>query len=413
MMTTHTKRCIYCDSEGPFTDEHVFPAGMGGNDRSYILKDTVCGKCNSSFSKFETTLMRRSVVALARIFLQPSGRRKGEAPEIDTLETQVIDGRGRAIESDHSGSQIETLAQLIFIEDKISTTAKDTKNLEDFLKTLSALFLENELLIIKKLNQQKPWKFEVSTFKATNNNYIFDTKEVMPKPPKNGIWLSYGGSLDNNKETIPPRIFRRKKGEIILKTHDSTLIGKILGSAKRMLPEIIENSENPTFAQINNPLVCITAESWSDDCNRAIAKIGLNLLIHHIGKESASNSAFAKIKQSICKAHPPPPFALLPDQSNIKEDLFANIPKNNHCLLLAPLNISDSEIIILFSAILYGSIGVWAILSERADKEILPEPAYYLVDYIDNKIQTLNILDYTEKFNPLKMEQMRQALGQI
>ncbi|MEF2250249.1 HNH endonuclease [Ralstonia solanacearum] len=31
-----TKRmCIYCNIDRPFTDEHVFPAGLGGDDRRY------------------------------------------------------------------------------------------------------------------------------------------------------------------------------------------------------------------------------------------------------------------------------------------------------------------------------------------------------------------------------------------
>ncbi len=40
--------CIYCPSTGPFTDEHVVPAGLGGDDKDWLLKDAVCGVCNTT-----------------------------------------------------------------------------------------------------------------------------------------------------------------------------------------------------------------------------------------------------------------------------------------------------------------------------------------------------------------------------
>src|SRR4051794_23745756 len=40
--------CIYCDSKGPFSEEHVVPAGLGGDDRDWLLKDCVCAKCNTT-----------------------------------------------------------------------------------------------------------------------------------------------------------------------------------------------------------------------------------------------------------------------------------------------------------------------------------------------------------------------------
>ncbi|QUP54739.1 hypothetical protein GO998_13865 [Ralstonia syzygii] len=64
-----TKRtCLYCNVASPFTDEHVFPAGLGGDDRRYLLKNLVCEHCNTGiFSKLEGRFMRSSTVAIGNM----------------------------------------------------------------------------------------------------------------------------------------------------------------------------------------------------------------------------------------------------------------------------------------------------------------------------------------------------------
>ena len=157
----------------------------------------------------------------------------------------------------------------------------------------------------------------------------------------------------------------------------------------------------------------MTSESWSGDCDRAIAKIGFNLLVHNIGKKSAADVAFKRIKSLILNNSAKLPFSLLPDstEGKLKKDLFANIPKNNHCLLLLPLNISKSEVRIVFVAVLYGSIGVWTTLAESAHPNLLQNPVYFLVNYLDNQITTLSIMEYTTRYHPIRMEEMRQAFN--
>jgi HNH endonuclease len=51
-------QCLFCLREGEgdavhFTDEHVFPAALGGN---LVVKDSTCDKCNHGNSKFEQAL---------------------------------------------------------------------------------------------------------------------------------------------------------------------------------------------------------------------------------------------------------------------------------------------------------------------------------------------------------------------
>src|SRR4051812_41233774 len=75
--------CIYCGGAGPFTDEHVVSAGLGGDDKAWLLKDCVCSTCNTKvFSPLETKFLKASGAALARLFLQPHTRDKNKPPTV-------------------------------------------------------------------------------------------------------------------------------------------------------------------------------------------------------------------------------------------------------------------------------------------------------------------------------------------
>jgi len=62
-----TKSCIYCGLRRRCNAEHVFPAGLGGDDKSFMLYNMVCEECNSvTFSKIEAAFMHSSPEAFAR-----------------------------------------------------------------------------------------------------------------------------------------------------------------------------------------------------------------------------------------------------------------------------------------------------------------------------------------------------------
>lgn len=73
--------CLFCESNGPFSDEHVIPASLGNDD--LILVDQVCARCNDHFSrKVEAPVLSKSPLAFWRVFLGiRTGR--GRLPSID------------------------------------------------------------------------------------------------------------------------------------------------------------------------------------------------------------------------------------------------------------------------------------------------------------------------------------------
>jgi hypothetical protein len=84
VLTLHMPQCIFCLNEFlELTDEHVFPAALGG---VLVLKDSVCAVCNNGFSKFEQPLAEE--LAPFRLILQIPDRR-GEIPQVAaTVKTQ-------------------------------------------------------------------------------------------------------------------------------------------------------------------------------------------------------------------------------------------------------------------------------------------------------------------------------------
>jgi hypothetical protein len=91
--------CLFCPTEQKqLTDEHVFPAALGG---TLILKNTVCDACNHGFSEFEQRLSCE--LAPIRFLLQIPDRR-GNVPRVEaTFKTESkeyrarLEGRGKLV----------------------------------------------------------------------------------------------------------------------------------------------------------------------------------------------------------------------------------------------------------------------------------------------------------------------------
>jgi len=83
--------CIFCLQEKhSLTDEHVFPAALGG---VLVLKDSVCSECNNGFSKFEQPLATE--LSPIRLLLKIPDR-YGEIPQVAaTVQTRDKEYEGR------------------------------------------------------------------------------------------------------------------------------------------------------------------------------------------------------------------------------------------------------------------------------------------------------------------------------
>ena len=102
-------RCLFCNSQGPFTNEHVIPASLGNDD--LILLDQVCAKCNDHFSrKVEAPVLAKSPLAFWRAFLGIKTRRR-RLPSINLSQPSAQKGSLPSIHPAH--------------DDRIGLTAHD------------------------------------------------------------------------------------------------------------------------------------------------------------------------------------------------------------------------------------------------------------------------------------------------
>lgn len=75
--------CLFCQSDGPFTIEHVIPESLGNDE--LILLNQVCGSCNNHFSKLENEVLHKTPLAFWRTALGIKTKH-GKLPTVDTSQ---------------------------------------------------------------------------------------------------------------------------------------------------------------------------------------------------------------------------------------------------------------------------------------------------------------------------------------
>lgn len=395
-MQIESKICIYCVSKGPFTDEHVFPAGMGGDDRNFLLVNLVCEHCNTKiFSKLELSLMRRSPIGLGRQFLQTKTRDRGSRTSSPTIETKshfILDKEGRLLEAEYDNSGAETLlAQCIIEGEKILYTAQDMQHLKKMYQSLSKILEAPRINLITK-KRTDTVSYAVDIYDWADDEYKLTSSETFKKPPASGIWLE---TFTGNQSNFPPRFFQRLAGQLGLRTASEIDYAKLLRSMRRTLPSMQSKQEEATSNSIEQPIVQIEMVIDADGAERALAKIGMNFLAFTFGPSFINRPQFQSIKQSILTGSPKLPFSSFGEEhENVVSDLFGNVPKHCHCVMLMHAPTDDGLCEIYFNARLYGTGAYKVSLAKQLPLSDLIPPIYFLINYETNTITPMSMLDY-------------------
>lgn len=396
MNQTHTFKCIYCPSNGPFSNEHVFPAGMGGDDKSFLLIDLVCVNCNTKiFSQLELSLMRRSPTAIGRKFMQSNSRDRGALTSKPTVETRnhyIIDESGRLLESEYDKNGADViLAQCLIEGEEIFYTAQDKDHLEKFYLSLHKALEHQSINLIKKINGESK-SFDVTNYLWTNESYEISSRQNLQKPPKEGIWLELIATI---QPAITPRFFQRLNGQLVLKTDINANHEGLLRSMRRTLPSMLDRVSEATTHITNQPIVQIEMPMDFYGSERALAKIGVNFLAHLFGADYIRLPDFDKIKSAIITGTPELPISSIPDEhKELISDLFGNVPEQCHCAMLMGLINDDGTLDVLFNAKLYGSGAHKITIAEKTNLPYPLEPIYFLINYESNAIQALSMMEY-------------------
>lgn len=405
--------CIYCGLERGFTNEHVFPAGLGGDDDRFLLTNMVCGHCNTNiFSPIELQFMRSSPTALARIFLQPHGRGRGKKaslPTIDTRETTVLTENFGAVEGEvgTSGKAV-ILMQLVFLDDgRVGCTGSNAENPDDFFASLSAT-LTDSIDLIEKIGIGKSAKFIVETVRWTEAGYESGARYAAERPPVSGLWREVLHPSPSGKVCRPPTLYRRRAGQIVLRAPTGCDELALLTRARKALPALSVTTREE--AAVVNPLVHLSMSMELSTYARVIAKIGVNAIAYAYGRDYARHHGFNGIKRAILTNKCAIPLSTKPSQ----DDPFSGVPADRHVVMVHFQKGRAGRYRVAVSARLYGGATTWVWLSEKAVAP--PERAAILVvKYREHRIEEFNNLrQFVEAYPPkVPIEFIREQMVKL
>jgi hypothetical protein len=392
-MMGNEQECIYCGEPKRSSDEHVFPAGLGGDDSRYILKEGVCADCNNGFSGIEATFMRRSVVALARSIHQVRNR-DGRAPTFDPVESHITDEQGVAFQAGYvNGFNLEVFPQIIIVGEEITTSGPSKEKLISFLEKARTVLNRPELQLVEKNRSNTRNKFSISRFQYQGGTFHFHVKEGADKAPGNGIWVD---QTSNAKVDNDCCLYRRSGSQLVIKAGPDVPIGKLLASIRHSLPLILAQAEHVESQSITHPLVTTSSLGWSGDCDRVVAKIGINFLAKQFGLDAARHPDLLSVKAFIAGRSDSFRTSFL--EVDTKLDVFGNVPEGHHCVLLWH-EASSGRSRPMICMQLFGGIGLSMMLADDLPEKTASSLTYYLIDYTSNAITKYDFLDYQRQFN--------------
>lgn len=300
-------KCIYCNSSGPFSSEHIFPYSLGGGGQGWTLNNCVCKECNNLFSSLERELARSSIEALQRTIYGPAGRKENNkfhkvpiySDNIFYLpqNNDLIYEGGLAL-----GFNPYLRAQIIeiqFPENKI--TGSDKNELKHLVKKIKKTF-NNNLQLILDLPSKKGEGIKIANLELREKKLKITSIERV-KNIDGGIWLrSFPEDIEDRRLT--PRIFLDDEKRLVVRAKSKSEAVEFLGPViwNFLHKEIkctnkIKNAKS--YTTTSNPKYSFNVSFNFVKVARAVAKIGLNFSIKSFGKKFAKDADFNDIKKFI------------------------------------------------------------------------------------------------------------------
>lgn len=398
--------CIYCGLRRPFNDEHVFPAGLGGDDRAFMFRDLVCETCNSkTFSRMESGLMRNSPEAFARVHSQPRGRKRKKSsggPKFQPESTTAFFPEGGDAEAEiRAGGQVVLLPQFSLRQSEMLGRGSEVSELKHFAASLAAMFSEDSLSLVTKNASADQAQYDILTYKWDGNCYQEAGWSVSPRPPEICVWKDQRPNDDIPDR--PHRIFRRSGGQVVLRAGDKDTDSKFLTIIRRNCQQVIgaANNAGPGKSITGTPIMVQMNASFIDR-ERVFAKIGLNLCAFVFGEAFVRQECFDDIKSCILTGTP----LIASRDHHLKhmdaEDTIARIlsatPPRHHLCMLTAVQLPDGGIAIGFAIQLYGGVFTSVTLTESAQLPVPNTPIFLLVDYLNHKLKVLSLGDFVTEY---------------
>ncbi len=394
-MTLQT--CIYCNCHGPFSDEHLFPAGLGGDDSTFLLRELVCKVCNElRFSKMEASFMRASPHALARVFMQEHGRRRGSKvsqPRLDTRMTTVLFDDGTIAEAElqpRGGTSV--LSQFVLhANGNVGFTGEEKGKPLAFIESVKSVLAAEQASVIRKVPIADGFEYSIDELSWDGSRYVVVEKRTDKKPPKTGIWLEpLNGNKGSDGHPVP-RFFRKSTGQLVLRAEPENDICSLLGQV-RWAAIGAELPDGQNYRDVKNPVIQASLTVNIDHYQRTYAKIAMNFLIYFFGEHYVRHFSFNRIKNGIVKGSPPVRIG------QFDHDTFDIVPSDRHVISICSSKSRAGRYAIIGLIRLYGGKTTTVLLSDNAPKPITTDPVFMLVHYKSHRIELMGVTQFAEQY---------------
>jgi len=397
--------CIYCRSHGPFTAEHVISAGLGGDDRRFMLHDMVCKSCNTDvFSPLECAFLRNSTTALGRIFMQPEGRKRGKKanpPKLEARSKTLVTTQGQIVEIElGSHGRPTILPQLILTGDRqCSITGPEEASLRSFVADLHRVLDASVICVYKDCSIDPPL-LRATNLKWEPDGYHEESSGIVDKNPEVYVWRVAMESTTESAITSQARLYKRPNGQIELRVANDIGLAQALTLFRKSLHQV--DFTTIELHDISKPLVKLELSFRIDVTERVLAKIGINILAYLLGSEYVCHPKFQSIKTAI-RTGTPQIRSFPPEGTSPFATLFSGLPSTSHGFLLAGLLDSEDTCAIVLVARLHGSQIEALTLGQGLPIPKINLPIFFTVDYLNHRIDKYEMMDFVKSY-PFNMD---------
>ncbi|MEO9851895.1 MAG: HNH endonuclease [Reichenbachiella sp.] len=290
-MSLGKKECKYCENEYSENKEHVFPYGLGGEN---IYVDFVCNNCNNLFSRLEGELYQKSIISLMRSAEGIEGYKptKSKPSPLKASLCLILDKENGII---YEGGQFQEFQiylrpQVIDIEGKYYAEGSSNKDIEK----LARQFHKWKKTSLRAINGSKIQKGYVKEyFECEMEGGEFEIKSIKGSlKVKSEIRIDVLPKSNNLHDILTARLFLDDRDP---KNNRLRIRAQSVKQAIEFLKGFLD------FTSVKRTLNCYPQKNLDDSIitiglnwdesklERALAKIGLNCLMHYFPESRNSD----------------------------------------------------------------------------------------------------------------------------
>jgi hypothetical protein len=405
---------VYCNEPGDFHDEHVFPAGLGG-DNNLQLRDLVCYVCNHDvFGPLDQELMRSSAVAIMRQFRMGLGRHDGKRsapPKLDTRVTELFHPILQLYVEEEvlPGGRPHTRPQILFNGQDHPLIGSDQAEIDAFVDRLASVLASTAQLIVKE-GRGREAVFHVTTLTWDGQQYVQNGVSVEKRAPKTGIWLEpLEAKSEGNKDCYyASRLFHRREGQLVLRALPQNDVAVLLTEARLVASQ---TQQHPPMIphDISAPSVNVSMSMDMFRVWRAMAKIAVNHVCHEYGDSIVRHPTFGMIKRQILLEGLPPIEPKRWDAPQI-EEIFSKDTRPIHVVMLWPAQLEDGTFRVCCGIRFFQTPFEGFVLAEGVPLPADSAPVIYLVHYQEYRTERFDWREYLLHAIVVPMFRAQQSL---